>query len=137
MKFGLKYPKWFGKIGNMNFIITEEQQKNIVQRFVEVLYPNMGKLKKRPTKSMSFGSGYKYYNPQTKEILFHVVSGGPVFWEKGGNTRPAYPGVRLYIDSKLYNKINSFLGDVDESLLKWFNETYKQETDRVIPGIKY
>ena len=29
MKFGLKYPKWFGKIGNMNFIITEEQYKRI------------------------------------------------------------------------------------------------------------
>lgn len=32
MKFGLKYPKWFGKIGNMNFIITESKlEKTIIQ----------------------------------------------------------------------------------------------------------
>jgi hypothetical protein len=120
----------------MKVIITEQQQKHIVHQFIEDLSPNIGKLKKRPTKSMSFGRGYKYFNPQSKEVLFHVVSGGPVVWEKGGNTRPAYPGVRLYVDRKLYNEINSYFGNVDELLLKWFNETYKQETDRVIGGIK-
>jgi hypothetical protein len=120
----------------MKIVISEQQRKHIVHQFIEDLSPNIGKLKKRPTKSMSFGRGFKYFNPDNNEVLFHVVSGGPVVWEKGGNTRPAYPGVRLYVDRKLYNEINSYFGNVDELLLKWFNETYKQETDRVIGGIK-
>jgi hypothetical protein len=120
----------------MKVIITEQQQKNIIHWFIEDSHHNIGKLKKRPTKSMSFGRGYKYFDPQTKDVLFHVVSGGPVFWEKGGGTRPAYPGVRLYVDRKLYDELKDYFGNVDEQLLKWFNQTYKQDADRVIGGIK-
>ena len=75
-----------------------EQRKSFIQSFIETKFPEMGRLRKRPTKSMSFGSGYKFFNPKTNKVLFHVVSGGPVFWEKGGETRPAYPGIRLYVD---------------------------------------
>jgi hypothetical protein len=120
----------------MKIIITEEQRKNIIKTFIENISPEMSRLKKRPTKHMSFGRGYKYFDPQTKDVLFHVVSGGPVVWEKGGNTRPAYPGVRLYVDWKLFDELKSYFGNFDEPLLKWFNETYKQNTDRVIGGIR-
>ena len=120
----------------MKIIITEEQRKNIIQTFIEGKFPEMGRLKRRPTKSMSFGRGYKYFDPKTNNVLFHVVSGGPVFWEKGGNTRPAYPGVRLYVDWKLSQELNSYFGNFDEPLLKWFNDTYKQDADIVIGGIR-
>jgi hypothetical protein len=85
---------------------------------------------------MSFGRGYKFFDPKTNDVLFHIVSGGPVYWEKGGSTRFAYPGVRLYVDSQLYNELESYLGNFEEELLKWFNETYEQDADRVIQGIR-
>jgi hypothetical protein len=95
----------------------------------------MGRLRKRPTKNMKLGYGYKYFDPKTKDVLFHVVSGGPVYWEGGGVTRPKYPGVRLYVESNLYKELKSYFGNFDEPLLKWFNETYKQDADNVIEGI--
>ena len=119
----------------MKIIITEEQRKNIVQLFIENLSPNMGKLRKRPTKNMKLGQGYKYFDPKTKDVLFHVVWGGPVYWKGGGETEPKYPGVRLYVDSNLYNELKSYFGNFDEPLLKWFNETYKQDADNVREGI--
>ena len=126
----------------MKYVITEsqynkltEQRKSFVERFIEVKYPEMGRLRKRQTKNMSFGRGYKYFDPKTNDVLFHVVSGGPVYWEGGDVTRPKYPGVRLYVDYDLYNDLEGYLGNFDDELLKWFNETYKQQTDRVIRGI--
>ena len=127
----------------MKYIIREsqynkltEQRKSFIQTFMETKFPEMGRLRKRQTKKMSLGQGYKYFNPKTNEVLFHVVSGGPVFWEKGGGTRPAYPGVRLYVDSELYRQLGNYLGEFESELLKWFNETYKQHVDRVIQGIR-
>ena len=119
----------------MKVIITEQQQKHIVHQFIEDLSPNIGKLRKRPTKNMKLGYGYKYFDPKTKDVLFHVVSGGPVYWEGGGVTRPKYPGVRLYVETNLYKELKSYFGNFDEPLLKWFNETYKQDADNVIEGI--
>jgi hypothetical protein len=126
----------------MKYIMTEsqygkltEQRKSIIERFFEVAYPEIGKLRKRPTKNMKLGQGYKYFDPKTKDVLFHVVSGGPVYWEGGGVTTPVYPGVRLYVESNLYNSLENFIGDFEEELLNWFNMTYKQESDRVIRGI--
>jgi hypothetical protein len=119
----------------MKVIITEQQRKHIIHQFIEDLSPNIGKLRKRPTKNMKLGYGYKYFDPKTKDVLFHVVSGGPVYWEGGGVTRPKYPGVRLYVETNLYNQLKSYFGNFDEPLLKWFNETYKQDADNVIEGI--
>lgn len=104
--------------------------------FLDSKYPDMGRLRKRPTKNMMFGSGYKYFNPKTNDVLFHVVSGGPVYWLGGGETEPKYPGVRLYVDYDLYKSLENYLGNFDEELLKWFNENYKQNADRVIEGIR-
>lgn len=127
----------------MKLIITEsqyskltEQRKSFIQSFIETKFPEMGRLRKRQTNKMSFGRGYKFFNPRTNDVLFHVVSGGPVYWEIGGSTRPAYPGVRLYVDGTLYNELENYLGNFEEELLKWFNETYKQDADRVIQGIR-
>lgn len=124
---------------NMKYVITEsqykkltEQKKNIVQTFMDAKYPEMNRLRKRPTKSMSFGQGYKFFNPKNNDVLFHVVSGGPVFWDMGNGTTPAYPGIRLYVDFDLYDTLEGYLGDFEDKLLKWFNETYKQQADRVI-----
>jgi hypothetical protein len=120
----------------MKIIITEQQRKNIIQTFIENISPEMSRLKRRPTKNMSFGQGYKYFDPKTNDVLFHVVSGGPVYWKGGEETKPKYPGVRLYVDWKLSQKLNSYFGNFDESLLKWFNETYKQDADSVKHGIR-
>jgi hypothetical protein len=120
----------------MKVIITEQQRKHIIHWFIEDLSPNISKLRKRPTKSMSFGQGYKYFDPQTKDVLFHVVSGGPVYWKGGGETEPKYPGVRLYVNSEIYDELKNYFGNIDEQLLKWFNETYKQDADRVIGWIR-
>jgi hypothetical protein len=127
----------------MRYIITEtqydmltEQRKDVIQVVMGLIYPEMGRLRKRPTKSMSFGRGYKFFDPKTNDVLFHVVSGGPVFWDNGGGTRPAYPGIRLYVDSSLYDSLSGYLGDFDDKLLDWFNPKYGQQADRVIRGIK-
>ena len=119
----------------MKIIITEEQRKNIIQTFIDGRFPEMGRLRKRPTKNIKLGYGYKYFDPKTKDVLFHIVSGGPVYWEGGGVTRPKYPGVRLYVETNLYKELKSYFGNIDEPLLKWFNETYKQDADNVIEGI--
>jgi hypothetical protein len=103
---------------------------------METKFPEMGRLRKRPTKNMMFGSGYKYFDPKTNDVLFHVVSGGPVYWKGGGEFEPKYPGVRLYVDSVLYRQLENYLGEFEPELLKWFNETYNQQVDRVIGGIK-
>ena len=127
----------------MKYIINEsqyqlltEQKKTIIQMFLDSKYPDMGRLRKRQTNSMSFGRGYKFFDPKNNDVLFHVVSGGPVFWERGGGTTPAYPGVRLYVNYDLYKSLENYLGDFEEELLKWFNENYKQNADRVIDGIR-
>ena len=127
----------------MKYIINEsqyqlltEQKKTIIQMFLDSKYPDMGRLRKRQTNSMSFGRGYKFFDPKNNDVLFHVVSGGPVFWERGGGTTPAYPGVRLYVESDLYETLEGYLGDFENELLKWFNENYKQNADRVIAGIR-
>jgi hypothetical protein len=41
----------------------------------------------------------------------------------------------LYVETNLYNQLKSYFGNFDEPLLKWFNETYKQDADNVIEGI--
>lgn len=127
----------------MKYVITEsqykkltEQQKSFIQTFMETKFPEMGKLRKRQTKKMSFGRGYKYFDPKTNDVLFHVVSGGPVYWRKGGDTRPVFEGIRLYVDSSLYDSLENYIGNFEEELLRWFNETYKQDADRVIRGIR-
>lgn len=129
------------QINNMKYIVTESQynrltedKKNIIQSFLNVRYPEMGRLRKRQTKNMSFGRGYKFFDPKTNNVLFHVVSGGPIFW--GENPRPAYPGVRLYVDRELYDDLEGYLGNFEDKLVEWFNETYKQQSDRVIRGIR-
>jgi hypothetical protein len=126
----------------MKYVITEtqykkltEQKKNIVQPFMDVKYPEMNRLRKRPTKSMSFGQGYKFFNPKNNDVLFHVVQGGPVYFQRGESS-PAYPGIRLYVDFDLYDALEGYLGVFEDKLLKWFNEKYKQQADRVIRGIK-
>lgn len=126
----------------MKYVITEtqykkltEQKKSFIENFMDTKYPEMGRLRKRPTKSMSFGRGYKFFNPKNNDVLFHVVQGGPVYFQRG-ESRPAYPGVRLYVESGLYETLEGYLGDFENELLKWFNETYKQQADRVIRGIK-
>lgn len=127
----------------MKYVITEtqykkltEQKKSFIQTFMETKFPEMGRLRKRQTNSRTFGRGYKFFNPKNNDVLFHVVSGGPVFWDRGNGTTPAYPGVRLYVESGLYETLEGYLGDFENELLKWFNETYKQQADRVIRGIK-
>jgi len=127
----------------MKYIINEsqyqlltEQKKTIIQMFLDSKYPDMGRLRKRQTNSMSFGRGYKFFDPKNNDVLFHVVSGGPVIWKRGEGTEPAYPGIRLYVDYDLYKSLENYLGSFDEELLKWFNENYKQKADRVIAGIR-
>ena len=116
-------------------VLSEQKKKNIVQLFIDSKFPEMKKLRKRQTRNMSFGSGYKFFNPDNNDVLFHVVSGGPVYWTKG-DTEPVYPGVRLYVDYGLYDAMEGYLGNFDDDLLKWFNETYKQNADRVNRGIR-
>ena len=123
-------------INESQYQILTEQKKNIIQMFLDSKYPDMGRLRKRQTNSKMFGSGYKFFDPKNNDVLFHVVWGGPVFWERGGGTTPAYPGVRLYVESDLYETLEGYLGDFENELLKWFNENYKQQADRVIRGIK-
>jgi len=120
----------------MKIIITEQQRKNIIQTFIEGRFPEMGRLRKRQTKNMNFGRGYKYFDPKTNDVLFHIVSGGPVYWKGDGETEPKYPGIRLYVDGKLYNELESYFGNFEEPLLKWFNETYNQDANRIIGGIR-
>lgn len=124
-------------INESQYQILTEQKKNIIQMFLDSKYPDMGRLRKRQTNSKMFGSGYKFFNPKNNDVLFHVVSGGPVFWIRGkGITEPRYPGIRLYVDYDLYKSLENYLGNFDEELLKWFNENYKQNADRVIAGIR-
>lgn len=104
--------------------------------FIEYKFPEMKRLRKRQTSNMMFGRGYKFFNPKNNDVLFHVVSGGPVYLKKNGGTEPKYPGVRLYVDSKLYDEMEGYLGNFENSLLEWFNETYNQNTDNVIRGIR-
>jgi hypothetical protein len=127
----------------MKYILSEEQynflteqRKSVIQHYFDNKYPGMKRLRKRPTKNMKFGHGFKYFNPDSKEVLFHVVSGGPVYWLGGDKTEPKYPGVRLYVNSQLYRDLEGYLGNIEDDLLKWFNETYKQDADRVIEGIR-
>jgi hypothetical protein len=128
---------------NMRYILSEEQynflteqRKSIIQHYFDTKFPGMKRLGKRPTNNRFFGRGFKYFNPDSKEVLFHVVSGGPVYWSGADKTEPKYPGVRLYVDNKIYNDLKSYLGDFENDLLLWFNETYKQGADRVISGIR-
>ena len=127
----------------MKYKITEsqygkltEQRKSFIQTFMETKFPEMGRLRKRQTRNMRFGHGYKFFDPKTNDVLFHVVSGGPVYWKGSGETEPKYPGVRLYVDWKLSQELSSYFGNFDEPLLKWFNETYKQDADSVKHGIR-
>jgi hypothetical protein len=127
----------------MKYIITEsqygkliEQRKNLVQTFMETKFPEMGRLRKRQTRNMTLGHGYKFFNPKTNDVLFHVVSGGPVYHVKGGETKPLYEGIRLYVNSSLYESLENYIGNFKEELLQWFNETYKQQTNRVMRGIR-
>lgn len=127
----------------MKLIITEsqyrkltEQRKSFIQSFIETKFPEMGRLRKRQTNNRMFGRGHKYFDPKTNNVLFHTVSGGPVYWKSGGETEPKYPGIRLYVDGTLYNELENYLGNFEDELLKWFNETYKQDADRVIQGIR-
>ena len=85
---------------------------------------------------MRFGHGYKFFGPKTNDVLFHVVSGGPVYWMKGGDTKPVFEGIRLYVDSSLYDSLENYTGNFEEELLRWFNETYKQDADSVKHGIR-
>ena len=126
----------------MKYIINEsqyqlltEQKKNIIQMFLDSKYPDMGRLRKRQTNSKMFGSGYKFFDPKNNDVLFHVVWGGPVIWTRN-EMKPAYPGIRLHVDYDLYKSLENYLGNFEEELLKWFNENYKQNADRVIAGIR-
>jgi hypothetical protein len=127
----------------MKYKITEsqygkltEQRKSFIQTFMETKFPEMGRLGKRQTRNMRFGNGYKFFDPKTNDVLFHVVSGGPVYWMKGGDTKPVFEGIRLYVDSSLYDSLENYIGNFEEELLRWFNDTYKQQENRVISGIR-
>jgi hypothetical protein len=85
----------------------------------------MKRLRKRPTNNRFFGRGFKYFDPDSNEVLFHLVYGGPSIYEKGDGYRPLYPGIRLYVDNDLYRDLENYLGNFEDDLLKWFNETYR------------
>ena len=123
-------------INETQFKLIKEQKINIVQFFSNLKYPDMGKLRKRKTHNRMFGEGYKFFNTKNGEVLFHVVWGGPVYLKQDGKgVEQRFPGIRLYVDSELYNQFVNYFAD-ENTLLKWFNETYSQSADRIISGIR-
>ena len=102
-------------------------------KFIESHIPQLNNLKRKSNySSRLYGSNVIYYDKDSKEYYFRVAEPRDVYyWDE---VEDKYilrnVGKTLYILKDLYNEISDFIPN-DDMILKWFNEKYKQDAERL------
>lgn len=108
----------------MNILVN----RNPVELIIKKLHP---KIRRRKHSSYSFGHGHVWFDYETKKVLYKYATGGPVIAYENGDFRPCRP-TSLYINSNLYDKLNSYLPNLDKYIKEWFERTYNLKIERVV-----
>ena len=117
----------------MEQLIKRIIRESVMGKFVESHIPQLNNLKRKSNySSRLYGSNVIYYDKDSKEYYFRVAEPREVYyWDE---VEDKYilrnVGKTLYILKDLYNEISDFIPN-DDMILKWFNEKYKQDAERL------
>jgi hypothetical protein len=117
----------------MEQLIKRIIRESVMGKFVESHIPQLNNLKRKSNySSRLYGSNVIYYDKDSKEYYFRVAEPRDVYyWDE---VEDKYilrnVGKTLYILKDLYNEISDFIPN-DDMILKWFNEKYKQDAERL------
>ena len=119
----------------MEQLIKRIIRESVMGKFVESHIPQLNNLKRKSNySSRLYGSNVIYYDKDSKEYYFRVAEPRDVYyWDE---VEDKYilrnVGKTLYILKDLYNEISDFIPN-DDMIIKWFNEKYKQDVERLHP----
>ena len=117
----------------MEQLIKRIIRESVMGKFIESHIPQLNNLKRKSNySSRLYGSNVIYYDKDSKEYYFRVAEPRDVYyWDE---VEDKYilrnVGKTLYILKDLYNEISDFIPN-DDMILKWFNEKYKQDAERL------
>ena len=117
----------------MEQLIKRIIRESVMGKFIESHIPQLNNLKRKSNySSRLYGSNVIYYDKDSKEYYFRVAEPREVYyWDE---VEDKYilrnVGKTLYILKDLYNEISDFIPN-DDMILKWFNEKYKQDAERL------
>jgi hypothetical protein len=117
----------------MEQLIKRIIRESVMGKFVESHIPQLNNLKKKSNHSSRlYGSNVIYYDKDSKEYYFRVAEPREVYYwdEVEDKYTLRNTGKTLYILKDLYNEISDFIPN-DDMILKWFNEKYKQDAERL------
>ena len=117
----------------MEQLIKRIIRESVMGKFVESHIPQLNNLKRKSNySSRLYGSNVIYYDKDSKEYYFRVAEPRDVYYwdEVEDKYTLRNTGKTLYILKDLYNEISDFIPN-DDMILKWFNEKYKQDAERL------
>lgn len=127
----------------MKYIVTESQYKiltedkdNDFEDYLTKRFPKINDLKMETSNTAFTGLTRSYFDPEKNELYFRVALRTSPDWKPGIGQPVNDEFIRLYVDSSLYDSLENYIGNFEEELLRWFNDTYKEDADRIIPGIR-
>lgn len=116
----------------MDQLIKRIIRESVMGNFIELVLPLLNNLKRKSNYTRMYGSNVIYYDKDSKEYYFRVAEPREVYyWDE---VEDKYilrnTGKTLYILKDLYKEISDFIPN-DDMILKWFNEKYKQDAERL------
>ena len=117
----------------MEQLIKRIIRESVMGKFVESHIPQLNNLKRKSNySSRLYGSNVIYYDKDSKEYYFRVAEPRDVYYWDEVEDKYIFRNVgkTLYILKDLYNEISDFIPN-DDMILKWFNEKYKQDAERL------
>jgi hypothetical protein len=116
----------------MEQLIKRIIRESVMGKFVESHIPQLNNLKRKSNYTRMYGSNVIYYDKDSKEYYFRVAEPRDVYyWDEVEDKHILRNvGKTLYILKDLYNEISDFIPN-DDMILKWFNEKYKQDAERL------
>jgi hypothetical protein len=117
----------------MEQLIKRIIRESVMGKFVESHIPQLNNLKRKSNySSRLYGSNVIYYDKDSKEYYFRVAEPRDVYYWDEVEDKYIFRNVgkTLYILKDLYNEISDFIPN-DDMILKWFNDKYKQDAERL------
>ena len=116
----------------MEQLIKRIIRESVMGKFVESHIPQLNNLKRKSNYTRMYGSNVIYYDKDSKEYYFRVAEPREVYYwdEVEDKYTLRNTGKTLYILKDIYNEISDFIPN-DDMIIKWFNEKYKQDVERL------
>ena len=116
----------------MERLIKRIIRESVMDKFIYAHIPQLNNLKIRPNHTNMYGSNDLYYDKNNKEYYFRVCEPRKLYyWNEPEDKYELKDTPKtLYVLKSLYEEISGFIPN-DDMILKWFNEKYKQDAERL------